>query len=134
MLPVSTILQPDENIVKLTIVIIINSNHLRTHKGHSISTTCKVTSNQILGSFIPLLITAVLFLLREKNIKTWTAFIDPLFLSDSMDPFMGQLVKSQHKFLAVNASSMCCQNERLKTAISNSNFKNGLYLKPHSYV
>lgn len=51
-----------------------------------------------------------------------------------MDPFMGQLIKSQHKFLAMNASSMCCQNEPLKTAISNSNFKNGLYFKPHSHV
>lgn len=84
----STILQPEGNIVKLTIVIIINSNHLRTHKGHS-----KVTSNQILGSFIPLLISAVLFLLREKNIKAWTAFIDPLFLSDSIGSIYGPTCK-----------------------------------------
>lgn len=58
---------------------------------------------------------------QGKNVKTWTAFIDPLLRSDSMDPFIGQLVKSQHKFLAV--LPMWCQNERLKTAISNSNFK-----------
>ena len=73
-------------------------------KGHCIGTIYQVIGNHILDSIIPLLIAAISY--QGKNTMTLTAFTDLLLFSDSMDPFIGQVVRSYHKFLAVNASSI----------------------------